>query len=238
MFADWSNFKTFITRMYEDIDEIRTAERRIDDLKQLEPAVEYVAKFQQYANRTQWNEDACKALYWKGLKDRVKDALIQRDRSQIYETMITRSIEINNDQYEKDFEKKGKGSYSQTFGKSKKFNRQQIFYSKKMKFDATQKSKKYRKLKRDKSKITCYGCENKDHYKNECKKQINGTRIGKPKQLNVIGKGSTVCKHCKRARTHRSKCVAERPDYLNKMKTLTFTKKQSILGTNEHEAMH
>ena len=152
--------------------------------------------------------------------------------------MIIRSIEINNDQYERDFEKRGKKSYSQTFEKSKKFNRQQIFYSKKMKFDAIQKSKKYRKLKRDKSKITCYGCGNKDHYKSECKKQINGTRIDKLKQLNVINKGSTVCKHCKRTGTHRFKCVAERPNYLNVMKTLTFTKKQSILRTNEHETMH
>ena len=152
--------------------------------------------------------------------------------------MIIKSIEINNDQYERNFEKKSKESYSQTFEKSKKFNRQQIFYSREMKFNAIQKSKKYRKLKRNKFKITCYDCENKDHYKNECKKQINGTRIGKPKQLNVIGKGPTVCKHCKRTGTHRSRCVAKRSNYLNVMKTLTFTKKQFMLGTNEHEAMH
>ena len=84
--------------------------------------------------------------------------------------MITKFIEIDNDQYEKDFEKKSKKSYSQAFEKSKKFNRQQISYSRKMEFDATQKSKKYRKLKRNKFKVTCYGCENKGHYKNECKK--------------------------------------------------------------------
>ena len=152
--------------------------------------------------------------------------------------MIIKFIEIDNDQYERDFEKKSRGSYSQTFEKSKKFNRQQIFYSKKMKFDAIQKSKKYRKLKRNKFKITCYDCENKDHYKNECKKQINGIRIEKFKQFNVINKELTMCKHCKRAETHRFKCVAERSDYLNVMKILTFTKKQFMLGTNEHEAMH
>ena len=56
--------------------------------------------------------------------------------------MITKFIEINNDQYEKNFEKKGKESYFQTFEKNKKFNRQQIFYSKEIKFDAIQKSKK------------------------------------------------------------------------------------------------
>ena len=87
--------------------------------------------------------------------------------------MITKFIEINNDQYERDFEKKGKKSYSQAFEKNKKFNRQQIFYSKKMKFDATQKSKKYRKPKRNRFKVTCYDCGNKGYYKNECKKQIN-----------------------------------------------------------------
>ena len=49
--------------MYEDIDEIKIAEQRIEDLKQLKSVVKYVAKFQQYAIRTQWNEDACKVLY-------------------------------------------------------------------------------------------------------------------------------------------------------------------------------
>ena len=107
-----------------------------------------------------------------------------------------------------------------------------------MKFDAIHKSKKYRKLKQNKSKITCYDCENKDHYKNECKKQINGIRTDKPKQLNVINKGTTVCRHCKRAGSHRSGCVTEQSDDADMLKMLTFTERQSMLGTNEHRAMH
>ena len=47
-----------------------------------------------------------------------------------------------------------------------------------------------------------------------------------------------MCKHCKRIETHHSRCVAERPNYLDVMKTLTFTEKQFMLRTNEHEAMH
>ena len=152
--------------------------------------------------------------------------------------MITRSIEIDNDQYERDLEKKDKKSYSQTFGKNKKFNRQQLSYPREMKFDAIHKSKKYRKSKRDKSKVTCYGCENKGHYRNECKKQINGIRTDKPKQLNVIDKRSTVCGHCKRTGSHRSEYVAEQLNNADMLKTLTFTEKQSVLGTNEHKAMH
>ena len=149
--------------------------------------------------------------------------------------MIIKFIEINNDQYEKNFKRKNKESYSQTFEKNKKFNRQQLFYSREMKFDAIYKLKKYRKLKRNKSKITCYGCENKDHYKNKCKKQINEIRIDKLKQLNVINKKFTVCKHCKRIESHRSECVAEQS---NMMRTLTFAEKQFMLKTNEHKTMH
>ena len=152
--------------------------------------------------------------------------------------MITKSIEIDNDQYERNLERKDKKSYSQAFEKNKKFNRQQLFYSKEMKLDAIHKSKKHRKPKRNKSKITCYGCENKDHYKNECKKQINGTRIEKFKQLNVINKEPTVCRHCKRTESHRSKCVAKQSNDTDILKTLTFTEKQSMLRTNEHRAMH
>ena len=107
-----------------------------------------------------------------------------------------------------------------------------------MKFDAIHKSKKYRKFKRNKFKITCYDCENKDHYKNECKKQINEIRIDKPKQFNVINKKFTVCRHCKRIESHRSECVTKQSNDADILKTLTFIEKQSMLRTNEHKTMH
>ena len=38
--------------MYEDIDAIRTAEKKFNNLKQTESTTNYAAKFQQYAART------------------------------------------------------------------------------------------------------------------------------------------------------------------------------------------
>ena len=38
--------------MYEDIDAIRTAERKLNSLRQTKSATNYAAKFQQYAART------------------------------------------------------------------------------------------------------------------------------------------------------------------------------------------
>ena len=107
-----------------------------------------------------------------------------------------------------------------------------------MKFDAIHKSKKYRKFKRNKFKITCYDCENKNHYKNECKKQINEIRTDKLKQFNVINKKFTICRHCKQTGSHRSECVARQPNDADMLKTLTFTEKQFMLRTNEHKTMH
>ena len=49
--------------MYENIDEVRTAERRIYELRQTGSATEYAAKFQQYATRTDWNDESCMAFY-------------------------------------------------------------------------------------------------------------------------------------------------------------------------------
>ena len=49
--------------MYENIDAIRIAKRRLNNLKQIESTTNYAAKFQQYAARTDWNYDSQKAIY-------------------------------------------------------------------------------------------------------------------------------------------------------------------------------
>jgi len=80
MFSSFSKFKLRITRIFGDIDEERTSERHIRALNQKGPASSYAAEFQQYANRTQWDNAALTAQFYQGLKDCVKDNIVRGDR--------------------------------------------------------------------------------------------------------------------------------------------------------------
>lgn len=189
MFASWNSFKTELNTMYGDIDEIRTAERKLNNLKQIGSATDYAAKFQQYAARTDWNYESQKAVYWMGLKDRVKDALVLGGRPKTLTTMISRSIEIDNDQYERELEKKGGNRIIPN--RNNKFHKQKATYPVQMELDATHHGSKKRDWKKnkhqrkDKSKVICFGCGLAGHYKRDCKrKQLAGTQ----KQLNATSR--------------------------------------------------
>ena len=192
MFASWNSFKKELNVMYGDIDAIRTAERKLNNLKQTGSATDYAAKFQQYAARTDWNYESQKAVYWMGLRDRVKDALVLGGRPKTLTTMITRSIEIDNDQYERELEKKGGNRIIPN--RNNKFHKQKATYPVQMELDATHqgskkqdwKKNKHQKNKKDKSKVICYECGLAGHYKRDCrKKQLAGTQT---RQLNATSR--------------------------------------------------
>jgi hypothetical protein len=50
--------------------------------------VSYTAQFQQYANRTDWNDEALKNQYYRGLKDFIKDEMARSDRPDDLKEMI------------------------------------------------------------------------------------------------------------------------------------------------------
>ena len=160
------------------------------------------------------------------------------ERSENYRLMITKFIEINNSQYEREFEKKRRSR--SVYEHSKKDKRYETTYSRKMKIDVTHRSKKFQeKRKKDKSQITCYQCEKKSHYKNECKQQFNGTdKVEKLRQLNVIDRKSNKCSYCKiYQKKHRCECITENKNYEVKLQKMTTRQKQQIQRTDEHRSM-
>ena len=77
IFKDISNFKAVIQAIYGDVSEQATAEREIRRLKQKGSVGNYTAKFQQYADKTGWDQTALKNTYYIGLKDLIKNKLTQ-----------------------------------------------------------------------------------------------------------------------------------------------------------------
>ncbi|KFY81927.1 hypothetical protein V498_08684 [Pseudogymnoascus sp. VKM F-4517 (FW-2822)] len=60
IFMTWKGFTNAITQAFSNIDAKRTAERTLSGLTQKGSAVSYTAQFQQYANQTDWNDEALK----------------------------------------------------------------------------------------------------------------------------------------------------------------------------------
>lgn len=107
IFASYTEFVRRVKRTFGDIDEERTAERHLQGLTQKTSVGNYAAEFQQYAVRTEWNDEALVAQFYRGLKDRVKDDIARGERPATLAGMITAAIRIDGRQFERGLEKGG-----------------------------------------------------------------------------------------------------------------------------------
>jgi len=193
LFGSFSNFKEDITKVFGDIDPNRTAERIIQNLKQTGSAISYSSDFQQYAGRTDWNDEALSAQFYRGLKEHVKDEIARRDRPDTLEGMIETAVKIDNRVFERNLEKRG--HYNGGHEKKKKGHHGR--WNSPMELDAIQK-KPFRKsnngprkplskdeAQRRKEKGLCYECGLPGH-------MASSHRQGKPwkgnRQVNAIEK--------------------------------------------------
>lgn len=112
IFEKFLNFEAAITLVFGVANEDRAAERLIYQLKQQGSAAQYFAQFKQVAAKLKWEPNALKAAYYAGLKDEVKDRMIE-EVPKDYQDMVEKSIEIDNRLYERRMEKGGRPRNSQ-----------------------------------------------------------------------------------------------------------------------------
>lgn len=202
VFLTWAGFKTSINRVFGDIDAGRTAERIIQNLRQRGSATTYTAEFQQYSNKTDWNDDALKAQYYRGLKDIVKDEIARSDRPRDLQAMVEQAIKIDNRNYERQMEKRG---HYAAGDHKRKGNNQKSYWPQPMELDATFSKKKPSKeeMDRRRDKKLCFECGLPGHMASSHRKgnkkpwkgkgrQLNATNRGGPRQLNATARGPTI----------------------------------------------
>ena len=100
-------FEKRIRRIFEDIDQERTAEKQLYDLRQKRSEVSYSISFQHIAANTKWNDAALISQFYQKLREKVKNEIVKIDRSNDLQKMIIKTVFINNQQYERRL-KKGK----------------------------------------------------------------------------------------------------------------------------------
>ena len=166
-FANKNNYvRDILLTLFEDKSELARIERQLHNLQMKKSATEYTAKFQALALRTQWNAAAKVSAYHKGLSEEIKDELARSPMPQDFASLVTTVHSIDNRIFERRQERKTSNPHP---GKGKKENVSAT--NSKPGRKGKGKGEGDRKGKKDLSKVECYGCHKKGHYKNRCPKK-------------------------------------------------------------------
>ena len=145
---------------FKDTTEERQLERKLMTVVQKGPATEYTAKFRGIAVRLSWSKSAQMAQYRRGLKEEIKDELATQNDPESLGQLISMAHAIDNRLHERRLERKAFGTKG-NLGKKENVSAATAKPTRKGRGGGNKKQK-------DLSKVECYGCHKKGHYKNKC----------------------------------------------------------------------
>jgi hypothetical protein len=91
-----NQFLGVLAQSYGDLDEVRTSELQLMELKQNASVPEYLTRFTQYASRVYWDERAKMAQFYKGLRPNIKDAMAIQGFPGDWNTLIYQATRLDN----------------------------------------------------------------------------------------------------------------------------------------------
>ena len=94
--TDYPLFINQLRVVFGDPDRIATAKREIEVLSQTTSVANYLTQFRQLQMTLNWGEDAMAWFFYRGLKENIKDDLSRSGKPTDLETLIQRSLEIDN----------------------------------------------------------------------------------------------------------------------------------------------
>lgn len=195
-FGNWVKFKKGMKAIFGTSNEQQTAIRVVQHLTQKTSASAYAAKFQEFAQLTEWDDEALATMFRRGLKDAVKDELMRYGgTTNGLENLITASIELDDKLYERSMEKRhwnGKNGFvgDRGPGYAKKGQQGNNYYGPMpMELDATE--RKPHGKHHGKKTIKCYACGKIGHMARNCR----GKKMP-PQQINATQPRSRIKEFC------------------------------------------
>ena len=190
MFNDWPTYMAKIRNIYGLSNEQQVAIRMIQSVTQKGSASQYTAKFKEYSTKTNWDDNALRTMYYRGLKDHVKDELMRNGRRQAtFEDLAQAAIQVDDMLYERFQEKRHAGSGRGRTGYVANgwTGGQQRRDPDAMELDATHKGKAKgtkgnQAQGRSRKTIKCYNCQKIGHMARDCR----GRKVQPPREVNMM----------------------------------------------------
>ncbi|OQE16980.1 hypothetical protein PENSTE_c022G07598 [Penicillium steckii] len=194
IFNSYNNFKNHLERTFGDIDAKKTAERKLQRIRQTGAASAYTAEFMQQAAILGWEDYALIPYYDHGLKPYIKDELARIDRPETMDKLIDIVVRIDNRLHDRQMEKREVEGWRRGSGRPShhrfqpqrppqpRFSRNSDPYGPRpMELDAARLPAEEQKRRKD-NKL-CFNCGKPGHMSRDCRsKRENGK---KPQQLRA-----------------------------------------------------
>ena len=98
---DFDAFKEQIKPVFGVFNEVSSARREIQRIKQTKSAADYAAEFQQLAAHTDWDDTALSTMFRQGLKPKIKEELMRTGAStDTFNALVNTAIDIDVKLYE------------------------------------------------------------------------------------------------------------------------------------------
>ncbi|RYP42434.1 hypothetical protein DL768_010343 [Monosporascus sp. mg162] len=110
IFESYVNFEQKLKDNFDNPDAERKAAQNLLQLKQKGPTSKYAVEFRNLMSKAGWVDDKDDTLidvFYKGLKDDVKDEIIKIERPSAFDKYIAKAVKIDNRQFERRQERRG-----------------------------------------------------------------------------------------------------------------------------------
>src|SRR5947199_7286124 len=177
LFKAYTSFEKELRAIFGNPNRVQEAERQLGNLRQTGSVADYVAEFRKLEARVDWDDAAKKARFYEGLKNYIKDAMLQVDPPKTLIKLIELAIRIDNRYNERTMEKRTFGNISSfvQYRKRQSMPRKDPYGLRPMEVDLLAKDNSNQEKQRRTNEKLCLNCGKPGHYIRDCQqKQTNG----------------------------------------------------------------